>query len=200
MTVVRRLTMMTCVSLLATSLVAQAQTTQTTQRRTTDAVTAETDKDVNDPQAMKLSLDQALATAAQRNLGIELQGYDYRMAGESLRSQYGLYDWFATGTLSTSSIQGAVTSTQDVSQAKETQFNFGVAQNLPAGGDYFIGLNNSRSSRVGAGTFLNPAYTPDLSFRATQPLLRTSGSTSPAVRFSSPATRSASTRNCSARR
>ncbi len=175
MTAVRRLTMMTCVLLVATSLLAQTTTTTTEGRRTTEAVTAETDQDMNDPRAMRLSLDQALATAVERNLGIQLQGYDFRMAGESLRSQYGIYDWFATGTLSQESTEGAVISTQEASQEKQTLLNIGVAQNLPAGGDYFIGLNTVRSSRVGAGTFLNPAYTPSLSFRASQPLLRDFG-------------------------
>ena len=174
MTAVRRLTMMTCVLLLATSLVAQTTTT-TEARRTTEAVTAETDQDMNDPRALRLSLDEALRTAVERNLGIQLQGYDFRMAGESLRSQYGIYDWFATGSLSQESTEGAVISTQEASQSKETVANVGVAQNLPAGGDYFIGLRANRSSRVGAGTFLNPAYTPSLSFRATQPLLRNFG-------------------------
>ena len=173
MTAVRRLTMMTCVLLLATSLVAQTTTTEA--RRTTEAVVAETDQDINNPRALRLSLDEALRTAVERNLGIQLQGYDFRMAGESLRSQYGIYDWFATGSLSQENVEGAVVSTQEASQEKETVFNVGVAQNLPAGGDYFIGLRANRASRVGAGTFLNPAYQPTLSFRATQPLLRNFG-------------------------
>jgi outer membrane protein len=176
MTAVRRLTTMMCASLFATSLLAQTATPQTTQtRRTTETVTAETDRDSADPRALRLSLTEAVRSAAERNLGIQLQSYDFQMAGESLRSQYGLYDWFATGTLETSSDETPVRSTQQASQQKQTFFNFGVAQNLPAGGDYFIGLNNARTNEVGAGTFLNPANTASLSFRATQPLLRNFG-------------------------
>jgi HAE1 family hydrophobic/amphiphilic exporter-1 len=178
MTAVRRLTTMTCVSLLATSLFAQTGTTPTTTnqaRRTTDAVTAETDRDAADPRALRLSLREALQTAAERNLGIQLQGFDYRMAGESLRSQYGYYDWFAQGTLAQTSSESPVASTQEASLTKRTTLNFGVAQNLPTGGDYFLGLNNQRNNAVGAGRFLNPTYDPALIFTATQPLLRNFG-------------------------
>ncbi len=172
MTAVRRLATIMGVSLLATTLV--AQTTGTPQRQTAP-VTAETDRDLNDARALRLSLDEALRTAARQNLGIELQSYDYQMSGESLRSQYGLYDWFGTGAIAQSSQKGAVVSTIEASESKATSASFGVAQSLPAGGDYFIGFNHNRSSTVGGGTFLNPAYTPTLSFRATQPLLRNFG-------------------------
>ena len=172
MTAVRRLATIMGVSLLATTLV--AQTTETPQR-TTEPVTAETDRDLNNQNALRLSLDEALRTAVRQNLGIELQSYDYRMSGESLRSQYGLYDWFASGAIAHSSSKGAVVSTIEASESKATTANLGLAQNLPAGGDYFIGFNHTRSSTVGGGTFLNPAYTPSLSFRATQPLLRDFG-------------------------
>ena len=116
MTAVRRLTMMLCASLFATSLFAQASTTQTTTsdqtRRTTEPVTAPTDADVTNPNALKLSLADALSTASQRKLGIELQAYDYRMAGEALQSQYGLYDWFGQANAQRQTVQSPVRSTQ----------------------------------------------------------------------------------------
>ncbi len=159
-------------SLLATALV--AQTTEAPQRATAP-VTAETDRDVDNPSALRLSLDEALRTAMRQNLGIELQSYDYRIAGHSLRSQYGLYDWFGTGAVSQSRAKGAVITAIEPSESKATAANVGMAQNLPAGGDYFIGFNHVRSSTVGGFTFLNPAYRPSLSFRATQPLMRNFG-------------------------
>jgi len=85
-----------------------AQTTSSTTQRTTPPVTAESDKDLTDPNAMKLSLQDAIRTSMERNLGISLQSYDYRMAGESLRSQYSLYDWFAQSTIQQTSVKGAV--------------------------------------------------------------------------------------------
>lgn len=169
---VRRMMTMLCVSLLATSLLAQ---TSETQRRTTDPVTAETDKDLNHPTALKLSLDEALATAMRGNLGIELQSYDFRMSGEGLRSQYGLYDWFGRATAEQSNAKGATISASEPNEQKQTLFNFGVSQNLPAGGNYSIGLNNNRTTTVGGFVSVSPAYRSNLGFSATQPLLRNFG-------------------------
>ena len=160
------------VTLLASTLV--AQTTEAPQR-TTEPVAAETDSDLTNQRALRLTLNDALRTAVRENLGVELQTFDYQMAGEALRSQYGLYDWFASGDVSQSSSKGAVISTQQAAESQTTRASLGVFQNLPAGGDYFIGFNHARESTVGGGTFLNPAYTPSLSFRATQPLLRNFG-------------------------
>jgi outer membrane protein len=173
MTAVRRLTTLLCVSLFATSLL--AQTPEAPVRRTTEAVTAETDRDVNDPRALKLSLEDALRTAMQRNLGVELQSYDYRMAGHSLRSQYTLYDWFGQGTIEHGESEGATISRTEPTSSGTTRANFGVAQNLPAGGNYFLGLNSSRQTTVGGFTDISPAYRPSLVFAATQPLARNFG-------------------------
>ena len=173
MTAVRRLTTLLCLSLFATTLL--AQTPEAPVRRTTEAVTAETDRDVNDPRALKLSLEDALRTAMQRNLGVELQSYDYRMAGHSLRSQYTLYDWFGQGTIEHGESEGATISRTEPTSSGTTRANFGVAQNLPAGGNYFLGLNSSRQTTVGGFTDISPAYRPSLVFAATQPLARNFG-------------------------
>ena len=97
MMAVRRWTSILCLAVLATTL--QAQTTTTTQARTTQPVAADTDKDLTNPTAFKLSMTDTLRIAMERNLGITLQNYDYRMASESLRSLYGLYDWFGSANL-----------------------------------------------------------------------------------------------------
>lgn len=171
MTAVRRWTSIICLTLTAISLSAQTTTTttQTTVtaagQRTTQPVSAETDKDLADPNALKLSLQDAFRTSMERNLGISLQSYDYRMAGESLRSQYGLYDWFAQGNLSRARVKG--TSQTGGTATTETDLaNVGVAQNLPAGGNYFLGFNNSKQGG---------SFSPNLALNATQPLLRNFG-------------------------
>ena len=90
MTAVRRLITILMLSLAATALFAQ----ETQAPRATEAITAETDRDVNDPRAMRLTLEGAMNTALQQNLGVELQTYEYRISGQNLRSQYGVYDWY----------------------------------------------------------------------------------------------------------
>lgn len=170
MTAVRRWTSIICLSLTATWCLAQTTapqtTTATTTQRTTEPVTAETDRDQNDPSALRLSLQDALRTAMERNLGISLQNYEYQMAGESLRSQYGLYDWFGQGTLSRAKVKGT-DQTGGVASIETDIANVGVAQNLPAGGNYFIGFNNLRQS--------GQSYSPSLAFQASQPLMRNFG-------------------------
>ena len=173
MTVFRRLTTVLCVSLLAAQLV--AQTAGTPPPRTVEPVTAETDRDASNPQALRLSLTDALATAMRNNLGVELQSFDYQMAGFSLRSQYGLFDWFGTGRVEQESSQGATISEVEPSQQSSTDFSAGVSQNLPAGGNYFLGLSSRRQTTVGGFVDISPAYTPALAFQLRQPLLRDFG-------------------------
>src|SRR2546423_11718087 len=98
MTAVRRWTATMIASLLATALTAQTTTTEQT-RRATEPVTAETDKDLANPNALKLSMQDSLRTAMERNLGISLQSFEFRMAGESLRPRNGLSNWFGSPNL-----------------------------------------------------------------------------------------------------
>ena len=174
MAMLRRLTTLLCLSLFATGLAAQTAQPAPVPR-TVEPVTAETDRDAADPRALRLSLGEALGTAMRNNLGVDLQSYDFQMAAESLRSQYGLFDWFGTGTLSHQNVRGATISQVEPAEQTISRFNVGVSQNLPAGGGYFIGLNQNRQVTVGGLTDISPAYRPSLAFRATQPLLRDFG-------------------------
>jgi outer membrane protein len=138
-------------------------------------VAADTDKDLTDPRALRLSLDDAIRTTIQRNVGISLQRYDYRMAGESLRSSYGIFDWFTTADLAEQSQKSPTISTFQSSGGKSTIVDLGLSQLVPTGATYSVGLNNSRATTVGGGTLVNPAYRSNLALGATQPLLRNFG-------------------------
>lgn len=170
---------MLCLALTAATLSAQTTTTKQTQTKTTatttsstrvtEPVTAETDRDLTNASAMRLSMADALRTAIRQNLGVELQSFDLRMAGQSLREQYGLYDWFGSGTFSRAQVKGTgeVNGGVGTVTTETDKANIGVAQNLPAGGNYFIGFNNLRQS--------GGSYGPTLGLQATQPLLRNFG-------------------------
>jgi HAE1 family hydrophobic/amphiphilic exporter-1 len=143
--------------------------------RTTEPVTAETDQDVQNPRALRLSLDEAVRTTMEQNLGISIQRYDYLMAGQSLVSQYGLYDWYATGNLEHSSSEFATSNTLQSSSAKSTTANFGLTQTVPTGGNYAFTFNNQKQNRGGFGTLVNPTYNSSFGLALTQPLLRNFG-------------------------
>lgn len=162
-----------CTLLLITTA-AIAQTPAQTPRAT-DPVTAETDKDLTDPRALKLTLDGAVKTAMEQNLGIGLQKFEYLQAGHSLRSQHGIFDWFTTAEAVMRSSEAVALTEFESSSSRSTTLNFGVQQLLPTGGSYDIGFDNSRTSRVGRGTSFSPAYGSGLTLFATQPFLRNFG-------------------------
>src|SRR5260370_18592151 len=101
MTAVRGFTAVVCL-LAATSLAAQTPTPTPkvvpvrptpppvvpTTEPVTAQVSADTDKDLNDPRALKLTLDDALKTAVEGNIAIQLKPYAYLEAGQSLSGSY----------------------------------------------------------------------------------------------------------------
>ena len=171
MTAVRRLTTILLISLFAATLAAQ----EAPVARTTEPVTAPTDRDRDDPRALPLSLEEAIATAMKQNLGVQLQTYEYRIAGQNLRGQYGLFDWIASGEATRRSEESPTTSVFASSGLRATQLNGSVAQIIPTGGSYNLGWTNSRITTSGGGTFVNPAYRSGLAFSFVQPLMRDFG-------------------------
>lgn len=171
MTAVRRLITIFMLSLAATALLAQ----EAQAPRATEAITAETDRDVNDPRALRLTLNGALNTALQQNLGVQLQTYEYQISGQNLRSQYGVYDWITDANARHSFAKSPTTNPFEPSGSRGTSLGAGVAQVLPTGGDYTLRWTSSRSTVLGASTFVNPQYRNALNFTFGQPLMRDFG-------------------------
>lgn len=170
----RRLMILMCASLMATAVMAQT-TPGANAPRKTDPVTAETDRDVDNSRALRLSLNDAVKTAVEQNLGVKLVAYDTDMAGESLRTQYGAFDPLATADVEHQSAETPTTSRFAPNASRATRVNFGLLQNLPTGGDYNIGWANSRSTTAGGGATVSPAYRSGLTLGVNQPLLRDFG-------------------------
>jgi HAE1 family hydrophobic/amphiphilic exporter-1 len=171
MTAVRRLLTTLLLSLTATALLAQ----EAPVARSTEPVTAETDQDANNPRAMKLSLEEAIHTSMERNLGVQLQQFQYQESGYSLRSAYGLYDFFGNASVQERSSQAPVTSTIEASSSITHSVNLSVSQNTPTGGQYSLSFNNSRSATSGGVSTFSPKYLADLGLTFSQPLLRNFG-------------------------
>jgi HAE1 family hydrophobic/amphiphilic exporter-1 len=175
MTAVRRLLIIVCAFAAA---IASAQTTTVTtnpDQAATAAVTADTDRDVSDARALRLTLDDALKTAMERNIGVQLRRYDYQMAGESLRSQYGTFDWLGTSFLQHTSSETPTSNTLASTAFRGTTANFGVQQVIPTGGRYSVEWQNSRSAVAGFGQLVNPTYKSGLGLSLFHPLLRNFG-------------------------
>lgn len=171
MTAVRRLITILVLSLSAATLIAQ----ETTAAKTTDPVTAETDQDANNPRALQLSLDEAIRTSMQRNLGVQLQSFEYQEAGYSLRSQYGIYDALATALVQERSQVNPVSSTIESSSGRDVTIDLGLSQNLPTGGSYSLRADNTRSTSSGGVSTVSPRYSPSVGLALNQPLLRDFG-------------------------
>ncbi|HET7434750.1 MAG TPA: TolC family protein [Thermoanaerobaculia bacterium] len=172
MTAFRRLITTVLLSLAATGLFAQ---TQTPAPRSTEPVSAETDQDVNNARALRLSLDDAVRTSLERNLGIQVQRFETRMAGQNLRGSHGAFDPVATADITQSSAESTSITQFEGGSTRGTALNFGFRGLVPTGGEYTAGFSNSRRVRSGFGTTLSPGYSSNLNFAATQPLLRDFG-------------------------
>lgn len=172
MTAVRRLITTLLLSLAAGSLLAQ---TETPVPRQTEAVTAETDRDVNDPRALRLSRDEAVRNTITRNLGIDIQRFDTQISGEEIRRQYGTFDPIISGGLLRKSSEQASANQVNSGASRDTILSAAIRQFLPTGGNYSVGVTNSRSTASGPFVSFSPSYGTDLALSADQPLLRNFG-------------------------
>jgi outer membrane protein len=140
----------------------------------TNALTT-ADKDAERSDALTLTLDEAIRTAAERNLGVSIQSYDFRMFGENFRAAHGIFDWFTFATLEATDRQSPAATRTVASQVEQVVGNAGVEQLLATGGVYRIGFNNRRSESNDPFAFVNPSYSSSLGFSFDQPLLRNFG-------------------------
>jgi HAE1 family hydrophobic/amphiphilic exporter-1 len=141
----------------------------------TPPVTADTDQDVKNPRALRLGLEDAIRTSITQNLGIDLNRYDYRESAESLAGSYSIFDLYTNAALGRRHLESATTSVVQSSSSSSTSANLSLAQEIPTGGSYSVGWNNSKNTSAGGFTSLNPSYSSNLSFSFAQPLARNFG-------------------------
>lgn len=183
MTPIRRLLVVGCIAVSAVALDAQTpQTTTTTPapdqqqvEEYTAPVTADTDKDLTNPRAFKLSLQDAIDMSMSKNIGVAIQRYDYRESGQLLREAWGPFDWFTTADIEHQSNQTPTISQFQASARRTTFADLGLQQLLPTGGTYNITFDNSRTVQSGGGTLVNPAYGSNFNIGIIQPLARNFG-------------------------
>jgi outer membrane protein len=146
------------------------QTTPTTQPAATAA----------DPRpVVRLTLDDAVKFALDRNLDIAVQRLNPEINDIAIASIASVYHPSLTSTVSQASQTNTPTSQLQLSSggggvlSNTTLYNGGVAQSVPwGGGSYQVALNNSRGTTTSNNALFNPQFQSTWSGIYTQPLLR----------------------------
>jgi outer membrane protein len=136
--------------------------------------TRELHLDIQDNQ-LRLSLDQAVAIALQRNLAVVLQRYIRNEARLGILQALGTeYDLNLTGNLSYTDSKPNDGSNLTEGEKSEN-LGLGVAQNFPLGGNFTFNLQNTRVLASGNPAFFPgagiPQFVPTATATFTQPLL-----------------------------
>jgi outer membrane protein TolC len=128
---------------------------------------------------VRLSLDDAIKLALDRNLDISVQRLNPQTFDFSLANLRAVYKPTLTSTVSqqsqttpsTQTTQGGVVGAGIV--ADTTTYNGGLAQSLPwGGGTLTVNLNNNRATTTSTTALFNPNYNTNWAGIYVQPLLR----------------------------
>jgi outer membrane protein TolC len=129
---------------------------------------------------VRLTLDDAVKFALERNLDIAVQQLNPQINDIAIASIRSVYHPALTSTVATQSTTTPATSTLSGSAqvgapvvAGLTNFNGGIAQSVPWGGGAFtLALNNNRQTTTSLNVLYNPTFNTNWSGTYTQPLLR----------------------------
>ena len=163
-----------CALIMSASALAQDQTTQAEQpvarpipQRTVG---------LEPGKVVRWTLRDAILAALEKNIDIELERENTRLAQYDLFAAEGVYDVISGGTFSYGGFTSANTrlfsgTTATTTSQKTLTYNAGVSKLLErGGGNYQVNFNNTRVTN-NFGTF-SPQYNPQLNFSVTQPLFR----------------------------
>lgn len=131
--------------------------------------------------AEQLSLDAAIQSALQNNLGILIERYAPIIARDDIEAARSTFDpVITTGFDASNRSSPTAASALDGSPRPETSnrtFSAGVSQRLASGATIGASTGINRYGSNSSFSLINPDYTSDLSFSLRQPLLRGFGST-----------------------
>jgi len=125
-----------------------------------------------------LSVDEAVALALERNLGLRVQRYGRQQSRLQVEQAMGVYDLGlgagASGSHdespSASNLEGAEVQKQD-----RAGFSLGLEQLLPSGGTANVAWTNGKLETNSQFASLNPSYSSGFDLSFSQPLLRNFG-------------------------
>ena len=125
--------------------------------------------------AAKISLEDAIEMALERNLSLDVERYRRSQTAEAIREAWGIYDLNFTSTLGASENSTPISSllqAASVDTSEFLQWNNQLTQLTPFGGTVTVDYNNTRAEFSDLNRQPNPRYIVDLDFTFDQPLLR----------------------------
>ncbi|MFQ5532341.1 MAG: TolC family protein [Candidatus Methylomirabilales bacterium] len=139
-------------------------------------------------QVMVLSLQESILLGLKNNLVIAIEGFNPKLREADVTSAKAVFDPSAFAEIGFDSREEPNRNELAEVRTSENQdldWNFGIQQDLPTGGSYELRFDNNRNFN-NAGFFapedpqgnkinLQTAYTPELNFVVTQPLLKNFG-------------------------
>ncbi|REJ82098.1 MAG: TolC family protein [Acidobacteria bacterium] len=163
--------------LLALAPVASLAQEPKTFRTSWKTIDAESSLATND-NVLELRLDEAIAVALQRNLGLRIQRFQRSRALFTVLQNRGIYDYNLTGdglirdstTPAASQLDGA-----DVRLSETQSLNLGLDRLIPTGGVAGLSFTNQRFESNSVFAQINPSFDVGIEAVFSQPLLRGRG-------------------------
>jgi len=127
---------------------------------------------------LHLSLDQAIAIALKRNLGLVIERYNWIQSHHGVLQSLGIYDLSLFGGGSyreTTQPTVEVTEGVPIIQSTVESYQLGLSQLVPSGGVAELTTSASTIETNSENVFVNPQYRASTDLTFTQPLLRNFG-------------------------
>jgi outer membrane protein TolC len=127
---------------------------------------------------IKLSLEEAIAIALERNLTLVVERFTQHEADYGVLANRGIYDAFFTtdvDSLEDTSPTASNLSGAEVQEFAQKNWNFGISQTVNTGGTLTGTWQNNSQNTNSLFATLNPSYRIDTDVTFSQPLLRNIG-------------------------
>lgn len=125
-----------------------------------------------------LTLSQVVETTLKNNVSIAVEEFNAKIREQDITDRKSEFDPTISLELSTEERSNQVSSafaSPNKSRNRDHIWDLSLNQKVVTGGDYEINFNNSRNKTNSTFAGLNPQYSSELLFSATQPLLKNFG-------------------------
>lgn len=127
---------------------------------------------------LAITLSQVVETTLKNNVSIAVEDFNAKIREQDITDRKSEFDPTINLELSTEERSNQVSSafaSPNKARNRDHVWDFSLNQKVVTGGDYEISFNNSRNKTNSTFAGLNPQYSSELLFSATQPLLKNFG-------------------------